>query len=448
MNQILALIIFFIVHYSSAQKTEFGSSINGLIYPDSTIQKLRYIVDSLNLKFRVCDFNKIYLSPVQAIAHYVSIDTGNIKEARKSMESNISFDKLVNKYKPVTVEKDLVVTKLYYSDYDGNKMISFSTLPLNHGYYHDLEFNQDQQKFERPLKGRWIIRYFDKSEYSSESVDAFYFTEEFRQTPIPGPYANMIQYADCMVDTSALVFREATNTGNARHRKEEFPKQNEFLEYIHVSTSRPEYSESNQEQDYTAYMKRYGQWDSLRLSRVDSLQKNNPKFYTLMNDALDEAIHQGGSDDEFEEYVGLYISKKTELELKRSRRVVGFCSQDISPRLHAFNIAKLSAETINWEIFLRAHLDIMNDRFDRASDGSYAWKNRQTYIRELEVLDINVQDLLLGISLQVANPSTNHYFGSIGRLGRALSETEKPQEIEAKMLQMISDEQLMIITGS
>jgi len=122
--------------------------------------------------------------------------------------------------------------------------------------------------------------------------------------------------------------------------------------------------------------------------------------------------------------------------------VVGGCSMDNSPRVHALNIAKLSAETINWEIFLRSHLDIMNDKFERVSDGSYAWEQRKTYIKELEVLDINVLDLLLGISLRIENPSNNHYYGSIGRLGRALSETNKSAEIEAKMLEMISNNQL------
>lgn len=90
---------------------------------------------------------------------------------------------------------------------------------------------------------------------------------------------------------------------------------------------------------------------------------------------------------DFEEYVSCYKSPKVALELKRSRIVVGGCSQDMSPRVHAMNIALLSAETINWEIFLRSHLDIMNDNFERMSDGSYAWAGRKTYIKELEVLD-------------------------------------------------------------
>jgi len=320
-------------------------------------------------------------------------------------------------------------------------MISFSSIPLRHQFYHDLEFNQDTEKFEKPLKGRWIYRYYDKSEYYNESIEAFYFIKDFTESPLPESYARMVQYADCMIDTSTLIFYEPAYKGDPQYQ-DKYPNINEFLDYVHVSTHRPTYDYEDPQKDYETYLIQSQQWDSLRLSRVDSLYKSSPKFYSLLLEAKEEALQHGGSDDELEEYVGIYISKKTELELKRNRRVVGFCSQDMGPRIHAFNIAKLSAETVNWEVFLRAHLDIMNDRFDRASDGSYAWEERKTYIRELEVLDINVQDLLLGISLRVSNPSTNHYYGSIGRLGRALSETKEPQQIEAKMLQMIADRKL------
>lgn len=126
----------------------------------------------------------------------------------------------------------------------------------------------------------------------------------------------------------------------------------------------------------------------------------------------------------------------------RSTKVVGSCSMDNSPRIHAVNIAMLSAETTNWEVFLRAHLDIMNDRFDRASDGSYAWAARKTYIREIEELDINAVDLILGISLRVQNPSSNHYYGSIGRIGRALAETQNPEAVEQALLSMMGDQAL------
>lgn len=130
------------------------------------------------------------------------------------------------------------------------------------------------------------------------------------------------------------------------------------------------------------------------------------------------------------------------LQRMRGTRVVGFCSMDSRPRTHAINIALLSAHTTNWAVFLRAHLDIMNDRFERTSDGSYAWAERKTYIKELEELDINVNDLIAGITLRMENPVTNHYYGSIGRLGRALSETTDQEAVEALILSMVKDPEL------
>ena len=84
----------------------------------------------------------------------------------------------------------------------------------------------------------------------------------------------------------------------------------------------------------------------------------------------------------------------------------------------------------------------MNDRFDRMSDGSYAWANRKTYIKELEELNINVSDLLLGIALRVENPANKHYFGSIQRLGRAIAESNNKAAFESEMLRMVEDSSL------
>ncbi len=134
--------------------------------------------------------------------------------------------------------------------------------------------------------------------------------------------------------------------------------------------------------------------------------------------------------------------KENLLDTMRNTLVRGYCSMDNRPRMHAVNIALVSAETTNWEVFLRAHLDIMNDRFDRVSDGSYAWAARKTYLRELEELDINVIDLIIGISLRIENPVKNHYYGSIGRLGRALSESQQKDEFIAEMSRIIEDKEL------
>jgi hypothetical protein len=105
-------------------------------------------------------------------------------------------------------------------------------------------------------------------------------------------------------------------------------------------------------------------------------------------------------------------------------------------------IALLAAETYNWNIFLRAHLDIMNDNFQRMSDGGYAQKARQTYIKEIEDLGINVVDLLIGTCLYIENASSNHYFSGTQRVGRALAESKYKDQIEDKILNMIKDDHL------
>lgn len=427
---------------SFSQDTEFGKSNNGLIYSDTTVQQLKFIVDSLNLKFKVCELHKTYVSKFQSKAHYVSLKDGDVIGAKNDMEANISFDEFIKKYSNSEVEKELLIVKFRYEDYSGNDVVEFSSVELNGKYEHEFTFDKDLSKYDEPLKGKWIYIYYNETKYSNESIYAFYILEDFAQESIPEIYARMIQYSDCMVDTSTQIFYEKAHRSGVRYQSEEPSRIKAFMDYIHKSTNRPEYTIDYNEEDYEVYSQRYKLWNSVRISKVDSLKNSDEKFLRLFNKAVEEAINKGGTDDEFEEYIGLYYSKKTELELKRNRIVVGGCSQDNSPRVHALNIAKLSAETIQWEIFLRSHLDIMNDRFERASDGSYAWGQRKTYIKELEVLDINVLDLLLGISLRIDNPSRNHYFGNIGRLGRALSETSKSTDIEEKMLQMISDNQL------
>ena len=57
--------------------TEFGNSSNGLIYSDTTIKQLKFIVDSLNLKFKVCDLYKTYYSKLVTLHNYLTLPIEN-----------------------------------------------------------------------------------------------------------------------------------------------------------------------------------------------------------------------------------------------------------------------------------------------------------------------------------------------------------------------------------
>lgn len=418
-------------------RNEFAVNKNGLIYGDTTIRQLKFIVDSLNLKFKVCELNRVYLTVPQGKAHYISLEKGAAKSALEDLKNNMPFNDFIKKYPSCAVQKDLLVIKSRYEE-DGKQVTDFNSFKVGDDNDYELTFTGDAAQYDGPLQGKWVYTFHPKDEYSEQSVEAFYFVTDLEQSPLPEKYARMVQYTDCMIDTTTSIYRLRTKWDRG-WSDSLLPKMAAFQQYlIREAGEAPPYDDKNPD----AYYAKYEQWETRKAALIENTLSKTATFKTLLTAAADEAMQQGGSGDEFEDYVEAYYSKKVSLELKRGRRVIGGCSQDQSPRIHALNIAKLSAETVSWETFLRAHLDIMNDRFDRMSDGSYAWKERKTYIKELEVLDINLPDLMMGISLRISNPSTNHYYGSIGRLGRALSETAIPAVMETKMLEMIADSSL------
>nr|WP_315253116.1 hypothetical protein [uncultured Flavobacterium sp.] len=455
----------------NAQNTEFKVYNNGLIYSENSVSKLKHIVDSLNLKFKVCEFNKTFLSCAQARANFVDIDGGKALEAKKDIENNISFSEFKAKYPKANFDKNLVVVKSAYKDYENKEYIEFSSLELGKNSSKSISKKNNAVSSNDKFTEKWIYEFEEKSKYSEASLRAFYFVEELKTKPIADKYAKLIQYADCMIDTTAQVFYDKAKDSGVRYYDTLPTKAKKIQEYVGRVLNKPNFSseklalaygfygvddfnrkkkKSKQdiakqkiaEKEYDDFQKKLEIWESLRLARIDSLKNTDSNFVILLNDALIEAKVNRSSDDEFEEYVGRYISKEAELELKRNRRVIGGCSMDSSPRTHALNIAMLSAETTKWEIFLRSHLNIMNDRFDRVSDGSYAQGARSTYIKEIEILDINTLDLILGISLRIENPAKNHYFSSIDRVGCALSESKNLKLAETAILSMISDSDL------
>lgn len=346
---------------SFGQSNEFKLYSNGLIYSEQTMNRLSRVADSLNLRYKNCNFNTVFYSKSQAVGHLLTLEKGNIREAQKDIENRISWDDFIKKYPRCSIQKNVLIIRYLYKNYNDENVVEFEHFDLKNNDGVSIRSN-DVSTYQREFRQEWCFEYFGKTAYSKESITAFYFPTGFSSSPLPQKYAQMIGYADCLIDTSTT----------------KLSSEKQF------------------------------EWDEL------------PGNWHMLGE----------------------IEKANLLEKMRSTRVVGSCSQDTRPRIHAINIALLSAEINKWEVFLKAHLDIMNDRFDRVTDGSYAWADRNTYIKEIEKLNINVPDLILGISFRMENPATNHYYGSIVRLGRALAETNSRNEVETAMLAIISDDNL------
>jgi hypothetical protein len=414
------------------QRSEFTVYDNGLIYSKATMSKLGIIVDSLNLKFRTCDLSHPYYSFEQGMGTKVKVRNG---EALKLIEKGVSLESFKDSY-PGSVQDEFWIIKRRYRDYEDKSYIEYSGLPF--GWNEEPSISLADNGSNDKTTG-WVVNR-DKSQ-------AFYF-KSLKQFTLPHEYARLVQYVDCMIDTTATIYLP--------HAQDPFSprvagssKGGEFVKWAEDypgEPTPPDYDKIDDEKKwetlYDDYQKKYNTWDSQRLLHLDKQMKNNERWTTVLKEAAEDGLKNGNSTTELEFYVERYLSKETALQLKRSRRVVGMCSQDQSPRYHAMEICKLAAETTKWDIFLRSHLDIMNDRFERMTDGSYAWAGRKTYLKELEALDIPAVDLLLGTCLRVENVSENHYWSSIGRTGRALADAEDKVTLETRMLTMVKDEKL------
>lgn len=415
---------------SYGQHSEFQVYENGLIYSEVTMNKLGLIVDSLNLKFKTCDLSHPYYSLAQGMATRVKVRN---KEALRMMESGTSLDEYRNRF-PGSIQEELWITKSYYRDYKNNRFIEYSGLPFGWGNETSITVKHNR---ENNKNSGWVV--------NRDQTEAFHFIK-LQHYELPYAYARLVQYVDCMIDTTATIFFPQAY-GAVYQQIKKGTRADEFMSLARNYPNEPSYPDlTNLEGEawkaaYETFSKKRMAWDSLRLLHLDE-QMNIPRWKNLLAEAAAESIEHGNSSSEFEFYVSRYLSKETALQLKRSRKVVGNCSQDLSPRFHAMEICQLAAETTQWDIFLRSHLDIMNDRFERMSDGSYAWEGRKTYLKELEALDIPAVDLLLGTCLRVDNVSENHYFSSIGRTGRALTDADDKPALEARLLAMIRDDKL------
>ena len=341
--------------------SEFETYPNGLIYSETTMNKLGHIVDSLNLKFKRCNLSNDFESEFQTIGCIVLLEKRKVKQAKRDMENQMPIEDFIKKYPKAKIKRDVLILKSYYLNRDEKEVVSIEHIDLYN--YKSFSIDSNEKYFnDKDLQNKWLFRYSKKDKYSDEWIKAFYFPNQFTTKKLPQKYAQKMGYSNCLIDPDAAIYKKELN-------------------------------------------------DSL-----EDLPKNWMSFSQK--------------------------DKLVLLDRLRSTKIVAYCGMDSRPREQGIRIALVSAETANWEVFLMSHLNIMNDRFDRNVDNGRAQQSRATYIKELEQLDINVTDLLFGILFRVRNPSENQYFGSIGRVGRALSETKHSDEVEQGMLSIIADPDL------
>lgn len=407
--------------FLSAQ--EFPRQSNGFVYDAKTMSKLNYIVDSLNQEFVECQLNPVYHSLGQARVRILKFEA-DPDEIFKALKKGLVYDSLVAQYTPTEV----LDNRLMLRDYEPHEDEVYQYMAIRPNGYSVFKWQTNDPK--RLVKaGDWV---FIKT---YRSVKVAYLLEDIQTQSLPPSYARMIGYADCMVDTTTTIF-----TNDRSGYSYEYEESN--LEFIYKAVNDEKEPKRKLYKTDEEFYRAIYSFNERKKKKVDKAISNDPELRKRLSSIALKSLEKGGSSEYLETLTEKHVSPEMALALKRSRQVWGSCSMDSRPRDHALEIARLSAETTNWSIFLRSHLDLMNDNFSRASDGNYAWAGRMTYMRELESLDINTLDLLLGIVLRYENPAEHHYFGSNRRIARAIAESDNREEHLNVLFSAIEDTDL------
>ena len=419
-----------------AQSGEFTVYPNGYIYSEASIAQLHRIVDSLNIRFKACEVDRTYRSWPHARARHLSLSGSSVKAVVRDIEAGMTLEELQRSHAGLDLGPEELCAFVRYT-HDGEPVTTAIPISFSDRMEGRLDSPGDPFTKTAPHQGKWLM---DRSSYDgTDYLEAVVIIDDPVWVALPEQYGRLVQYVDCLIDTTQRIY---TKDAQQNYRGEH--SSNPALKRLHdrvqeaVTARPPEWTGEEGQGSYRDASIRY---EALRTHQMDSLAAQ-PDFQPALANAVEATLEDHAGDPFLEELVVRYGKPADALALKRNRRVWGSCSMDDSPRVHALGIATLSAEAVNWDIFLRAHLDILNDCFDRASDGSYAQAGRQTYVQELEELEIAVPDLLLGTLLHTENTNEGHYVASANRTGRAITEANDAEAIAERMLAMIADPEL------
>jgi|GEM_PF-4086673 len=433
MKTLLILLTFFFPYVTNAQESDSEK----LIYSDEAREALKHIVDSLNLEFSVSQAQS-YKACMQGRGNYFFIRGTESTEAIKDIEAGFSFSQMAAKYPGAEMQPDVVVERLE-TILNGEAAVVYAAVSL--GYMIPSAVFTEGEAL--PSKG-WVFSY--DTEYNA--VTAYYVPDGLSAPVLPERYARLVQYTDFLVPAETSVYFDYSWECTPPYVYEPGPKMQAFKDYHNEKLRRPVYTELNPDDPVASKADRerfrgiLSDWENIRKQKADSLMQHDTIFKKMFHDALAEAnSHLTVTDEEFEEYAEAYASKKEALYFKRCRKVINTESADSEPRRHMMNIARLAAETHDWQVYLAAQFEILSERlFFRPPTANGILQH--SFVRELEAININAVEFLLGHALRTVNKEQGLANMASFKLAMPLVEAFDREIAENLMLDMISDRDL------
>lgn len=409
------------------------SQIEQEIVSENNIEKLNLKIKALEQKYKKSNLPNLYSLP-QTVGHYFQIETDNPDIFLNALKNINDINQLINSFPNLRIDRDLLVIKSDYTDYNKNRKVSLRSFEIGNNNGNDVDFNFEEYFKQRNSKIIFKNKYW---KYRKKNmIRGFFLLKPFRSIKIPEKYSDWVLYSDVITNPKETVFFE---------KKNKTPKYtpsviDTLVQYYATKTNKPVYDKNN----YKNYREKLNKWTKSKKQLSDSLYKNDPKFKSLLKKSLAFAKKENVSNGELEFYVTNSISKEEALNLIRNNQKVGSCSYDNSPNEQLKQIARLSADIGNWSVFIKSFLNVINDYTDRTASSNIAEQTRRTHIEELSKLDININKLLLGSNIKVYDTINKHYFSSSNKVGKAYASLNQKyqKQFEEKVINILKNKKI------
>ena len=438
MKKICLIVLLLFANLILAQSGTISHNPNGLLYPDAALTMLKHIADSLQVQFQNQP-TATYNAVPQGYYVYIAANGRQSVSIKKDIDAGLGYAEIRAKYPDLDVLDSMYATRSTYTNYKKQKIFAISKEEQGSPVGTKIHFQVEKNINNNNVKSSWLYTYYTNADSTNQNIEACYITNPVELMPLKSSYARLVHYSEYFIGSNNVYYDDAKRY-DVEFLDEPGAEMVAFLDYANSRLGQPDQGRYEGDQEY---YNKWSTWQNDKWLQADKLYAVDNKFKKLLTQAYNNTP-KGTTDSDFEDYIWRYYSKQTALDYKRSRRIFGAPRVSLVPRLHIRDVAVLAAQVANWQVFMCAHLYIIDTDFGYPTTTNDLKTGRHTYVKELETLGINTGDLLIGMCLKINEATESHYYGNINDIGKILYEVKDRQNIAARLLFMIQDPELDI----
>ncbi len=378
-------------------------------FPSEVIDSLQSLYEIKEQLFNQCKSNESYysLSNTSATLLY---NASARKESFSTSLDHLSKDSILVKFPETKVVSNVFVVKK--NDLPSLDYHSYAALINGEWLTFKSAKGAQAPNFARSAShmiGRNGVHYFDC---------ALYFDKEWNYQLIDPKFGDLITYSLCVVDAKTPVFLSNTKTISRQGKDEGF----DLIGYID-SLAQFQYKDSLSRSD------REKREDWIRHFAAEDLQLKNA-YYSILEKGYHQFVHPT-----LEQLAFQFEDEEGLLAFHRNQAIRGSCSMDDRPIKQLEKIAHNAALLMDWDLFIKTHLDLINNRYLASAYSSYGVANRKNPANSLEII-FDPMDLFLGTILQYHQKSEKQYQSNRFQIAKSILALQEKEVLIEKLIEM------------